>query len=143
MWLLIRSTLAAAPFIFTPDVNHTPPPTPNPTGSFGGTAAALSRRAVPRGDGGRLAAARAGPADGGSGVLQEKVRQAREAVFVARKSRSGHFPVGSANGIHPNELFFDPARQQRVLDPALMSMPTSSMVQVTSARSGALTGTSF
>jgi hypothetical protein len=43
----------------------------------------------------------------------------------------------------PNELFFDPARQQRVLDPALMSMPTSSMVQVTSARSGALTGTSF
>ena len=99
------------------------------------------RRAVPLGDGGRLAAARAGPADGGSGVLQEKVREAREAVFVARKSL--HFPVGSANGIHPSELFFDPARQQRVLDPALMSMPTSSMVQVTSARSGALTGTSF
>ena len=92
------------------------------------------RRAVPRGGGGELA-------DGGSGVLQEKVCEAREAVFVARKSL--HFPVGSANGIHPSELFFDPARQQRVLDPALMSMPTSSMVQVTSARSGALTGTSF
>ena len=44
MWLLIRSTLAAAPFIFTPDVNHMPPPLMSTTDSVGGTAAALSRQ---------------------------------------------------------------------------------------------------
>ena len=68
---------------------------------------------------------------------KRKDLEAREAVLklAGRKAipkrcfeKSLHSPVGSANGIHPSELFFDPARQQRVLDPALMSMPTSSMV---------------
>ena len=128
MWLLIRSTLAAAPFMFTSNVNHTPPPLMSTTDSVGGTAAVLSRRAVPRGDGGRLAAARARPADGGSGVLQDKYAKPVR-LFSWRESRSTS-PMGSANGIHPNELFFDPARQQRVLDPALMGMPISSTVQI-------------